>query len=47
MVLSRLKEQTKRGHGRAPTLMFRMSYYTCCALLAGVLVGVLYLGSLE
>jgi hypothetical protein len=45
-VLTRLKEPTKRGHGRAPTIGFRMAYYSICVLIAGALVGVLYLGSL-
>ena len=45
MVLRRLKEQTNRGHGRAPTLRFRMAYYAFCILIAGAIVGVLYLGN--
>lgn len=46
MVLPSPKGQTKHGQGRAPTIGFRMSYYAICALVAGALVGVLYLGSL-
>jgi len=43
---SRLTEPTKRCHGRAPTVGFRMSYYAFCVLIAVALVGVLYLGGL-
>jgi len=46
MVLTRLTEPTKRGDGRAPTIVFRLSYYAFCVLIAVALVGVLYLGSL-
>jgi hypothetical protein len=46
MVLTRLKEPTKRCHGQAPTIGFRVSYYAFCVLIAVALVGVLYLGSL-
>ena len=45
-MLQGLKEQMKRGRGQAPGVWFRLLYYALVFLISGMLVGVLYLGSL-
>lgn len=43
MARRRLKEDAEYGRSRAPGIWFRLAYYTAMFLIAGILVGVLYL----
>ena len=46
MMLHGLKEQVKRDQRQAPGIWFRLVYYAAMFLISGILIGILYLGSL-
>lgn len=41
-----LKAQVRQGQSRSPGMGFRLIYYAVMFLVAGFLIGALYLGSL-
>jgi len=46
MLLHGPKEQVKQGQRQALGMWFRLVYHAAMVLISGILVGVLYLGSL-